>query len=71
MNGVNIRSNENIERALRRFKKICEDSGILTEIKLRKHFEKPSVTNRLKRKSAIRKAQKAKEEDERLFNRPY
>lgn len=46
---VKVRDNESFDQALRRFKKICEKAGILSEVKKREHFEKPSV--RLKKKS--------------------
>lgn len=46
---VRLRDNESFEQAFRRFKKSCEKSGILSEVKKREHYEKPSV--RLKKKS--------------------
>ncbi|HPI39790.1 MAG TPA: 30S ribosomal protein S21 [Pseudobdellovibrionaceae bacterium] len=46
---VKIRDGESFESAFRRFKKSCEKAGILSEVKKREHFEKPSV--RLKKKS--------------------
>lgn len=46
---VRIRENESFDQAFRRFKKSCEKSGILSEVKKREHFEKPSI--RLKKKS--------------------
>jgi len=46
---VKVRENESFEQAFRRFKKQCEKAGILSEVKKREHYEKPSV--RLKRKS--------------------
>ena len=46
---VRVRDNESFEQAIRRFKKQVEKSGILSEVKKREHFEKPSV--RLKKKS--------------------
>ncbi|MCE3009558.1 MAG: 30S ribosomal protein S21 [Proteobacteria bacterium] len=46
---VKIRDSESFESAFRRFKKSCEKAGILSEVKKREHFEKPSV--RLKKKS--------------------
>lgn len=46
---VKLRDNEGFEQAFRRFKKSCEKSGILSEVKKREHYEKPSV--RLKKKS--------------------
>ncbi|MEQ1879143.1 MAG: 30S ribosomal protein S21, partial [Bdellovibrionia bacterium] len=40
---VKIREGEGFEGALRRFKKQVEKSGILSELKKREHYEKPSV----------------------------
>jgi len=46
---VKLREGESFEAAFRKFKKACEKAGILSEVKKREHFEKPSV--RLKKKS--------------------
>ncbi len=46
---VKARDNESFEVLLKRFKKQCEKSGVLSDIKKREHYEKPSV--RLKKKS--------------------
>jgi small subunit ribosomal protein S21 len=40
--GVRVRDNESFEQALRRFKRKCEKSGILSEVKRRRFYEKPS-----------------------------
>ena len=40
---IKVREDESLENALKRFKRKCEKSGILTEIKKRQHYEKPSV----------------------------
>lgn len=53
---INIKENEPLERALRRFKKKIEREGILRQVKARKHYEKPSVKKRRK----IREARKKK-----------
>jgi small subunit ribosomal protein S21 len=53
MAGVRVKENEPIEVAIRRFKKQCEKAGILTELRKREHFEKPSV--RRKRKNVAAK----------------
>ncbi len=45
---IRIRDNEAFEQAFRRFKKACEKSGLLSEIKKREHFEKPSVRKKKK-----------------------
>ncbi|SKA71068.1 30S ribosomal protein S21 [Desulfobaculum bizertense] len=54
MPGVLLEDNENFEIALRRFKKQVEKAGILSELKKRQHFEKPSV-QRKKKEAAARK----------------
>ena len=48
MAGVRIKENESYENALRRFKKQCEKAGILSEIRKREHYEKPSVKKKKK-----------------------
>jgi len=53
---INIKENEPLERALRRFKKKIEREGTLRQVKARKHYEKPSVKKRRK----IREARKKK-----------
>ena len=53
MPGVRVKENEPIESAIRRFKKQCEKAGILSELRKREHYEKPSVKR--KRKEAKRK----------------
>ena len=53
MPGVKVRENEPFENALRRFKKQCEKAGVLSEIRKREYYEKPSVKR--KRKEAKRK----------------
>jgi small subunit ribosomal protein S21 len=56
---VQVRDDESFENALRRFKRKCEKEGILTELKKRQHFEKPSVKRKRKvlqaRKKMLRK----------------
>ncbi|RMD50193.1 MAG: 30S ribosomal protein S21 [Ignavibacteria bacterium] len=58
MIGIQVQENENIDRALRRFKKKYERSGILKEYKKRTFFLKPSIEKRMERIKARRRAQK-------------
>lgn len=51
---VRIRKNESLDNALRRFKRQCQRSGVLSEIRKREHYEKPSV-RRKKKSEAARK----------------
>ena len=55
---VRIRDNEAFEQAFRRFKKSCEKSGILSELKKRENFKKPSVRKKKKSISARKRALK-------------
>jgi len=52
---IKVREDESLENALKRFKRKCEKSGILTEIKKRQHFEKPSVRKKRKALAARKK----------------
>lgn len=55
MSVVKVKENESFENALRRFKKQCEKSGILSEVKKREHYEKPSIKRKKKAISARKK----------------
>ena len=55
---VRIRESESFENALKKFKKQCEKEGILSEIKKREHYEKPSVKKKKKAIAARKKALK-------------
>jgi small subunit ribosomal protein S21 len=43
---INIKDNESIDRALKRFKKKFEKTGVLRELRGRQAFIKPSVVRR-------------------------
>ncbi|MBP3480852.1 MAG: 30S ribosomal protein S21 [Clostridia bacterium] len=51
---IRIKENETLDSALRRFKRQCAKSGVLSEIRKREHYEKPSV-KRKKKSEAARK----------------
>ncbi|MCE9499682.1 MAG: 30S ribosomal protein S21 [Leptospira sp.] len=63
MVGIIIKEGETIEGALRRFKRDCANAGILSEIKKREHYEKPSVV----RKKAIDSARRKRDKKKRIF----
>ena len=54
MSNVVVKENESLDNALRRFKRQCARAGVLTEIKKREHYVKPSV-KRKKKSEAARK----------------
>lgn len=43
---VNVKENESIDKALKRFKKKFEKTGVLKELRARTSYEKPSVRRR-------------------------
>ena len=55
---VVVKEDESFESALRRFKKVCEKAGVLTELRKREHYEKPSVRRKKKTLAARKKALK-------------
>ena len=62
MSTVRVREGESFESAVRRFKRSCEKAGILSELRKREHYEKPSVRRKRKmiaaRKRALKKTRK-------------
>jgi len=54
MSEVRIGKTESIDSALRRFKRSCQKSGVMSEVRKREHYEKPSV-KRKKKSEAARK----------------
>ena len=52
MSGIVVRDGESFEQAYRRFKKQCEKAGILSELRKREHYEKPSVKRKKKQEAA-------------------
>jgi small subunit ribosomal protein S21 len=63
---VHVRDEESFENALRRFKRKCEKAGVLTELKKRQHFEKPSVKRKRKAVQARKKMLRKVAEERRL-----
>jgi small subunit ribosomal protein S21 len=52
--GVTLGDNDSFDFALRKFKKQVEKAGILSELKKRQHYEKPSIQKK-KKEAAARK----------------
>jgi small subunit ribosomal protein S21 len=53
--GVVVKPNEPFERALKRFTKSCEKNGIISDVKRRQRFEKPSEEKKRTETAARRK----------------
>ncbi len=65
MVGIILSENENIDKALKRFKKKYERSGVLKEFKKRTFFVKPSIEKRMERIKARRRAIKDAQRENR------
>ena len=50
---VPVKDGENIERALKKFKRKFEKTGVVKELRARQQYDKPSVLKRLKMENAI------------------
>ena len=60
---VQVKDGENIERALKKFKRKFERTGVIKELRSRQQFDKPSVRKRLKMEHAVY-VQKLRQEEE-------
>ena len=63
---VYVKDEESFENALRRFKCKCEKAGVLTELKKRQYFEKPSVKRKRKQLQAKKKGLRKLAEERRV-----
>ena len=56
--GVRVRENEHFDAALRRFKRACEKAGVLTELRRREFYEKPTQERKRKKAAAVKRQEK-------------
>ncbi len=59
---VEVRGDESLDKALRRFKRLLEREGILKALKARKHYEKPSERKRREMRQAVSRRARASRE---------
>ena len=55
MPAVKVKDNEPIDIALRRFKRSCEKAGVLSEVRRREFYEKPTQERKRKRAAAVKR----------------
>jgi small subunit ribosomal protein S21 len=55
MPGVRVRESEHFDAALRRFKRSCEKAGVLTELRRREYYEKPTQERKRKKAAAVKR----------------
>jgi len=52
---IRVKEGENPEYALRRFKRSCEKAGLLTELRRREFYEKPTTERKRKQAAAVKR----------------
>lgn len=60
---VKVRENEPFDVALRRFKRSCEKAGVLSEVRAREFYEKPTMVRKRKQAAAVKRQQKKSSRD--------
>ena len=55
---IRVKENETLDSALRRFKRQCQRSGVLSEVKKREQYDKPSVKRKKKSEAARKRKSK-------------
>lgn len=71
MPSVRVRENEPFDVALRRFKRSCEKAGILSEVRRRQAYEKPTSIRKRKKAAAVKRQQKKLSREQARTRRLY
>lgn len=71
MPSVRVRENEYFDAALRRFKRACEKAGILTELRRREFYEKPTQERKRRKAAAVKRHAKKMSRDNSRQQRLY
>ncbi|MGA9470435.1 MAG: 30S ribosomal protein S21 [Candidatus Macondimonas sp.] len=71
MPSVRIKENEYFDAALRRFKRACEKAGVLTEVRRREFYEKPTQERKRRKAAAVKRHAKRTLRDTQRHTRLY
>jgi len=71
MPSVKVRDNEPFDIAMRRFKRSCEKAGVLSEVRRREFYEKPTSIRKRKMAAAVKRHQKKVSRDQQRRTRLY
>ena len=71
MPSVRVKENEYFDAALRRFKRACEKAGVLTELRRREYYEKPTQERKRKKAAAVKRHLKRMSREEAKRKRLY
>tara|TARA_Y100001970_G_scaffold87327_1_gene110211 strand:+ start:1030 stop:1260 length:231 start_codon:yes stop_codon:yes gene_type:complete len=64
---VSKKKNESVQRLISRFKRVFNDSGVMEELKERRHYEKQSEKKRREKKKTRLLMKRQRREDKKLF----
>jgi len=68
---IRVKENEPFDVALRRFKRSCEKAGVLTEVRRREYYEKPTTVRKRKAAAAVKRHLKKVSRDQMRRVRLY
>ena len=68
---VKVKENEPFDVALRRFKRCCEKAGVLSEVRRREFYVKPTAVRKRKAAAAVKRYQKKLQREARRFEKLY
>ena len=68
---VRVKENEPFDIALRRFKRSCEKAGVLSEVRRREFYEKPTAMRKRKAAAAVKRHIKKLQRESGKFERSY
>ena len=68
---IKVRENEPFDVALRRFKRSCEKAGVLSEVRRREFYEKPTAVRKRRAAAAVKRHLKKLQRESRRFEKSY
>ena len=71
MPSVKVKENEPFDVALRRFKRSCEKAGVLSEVRRREFYEKPTAVRKRKAVAAVKRHAKKLQREARRFEKNF
>jgi len=71
MPAVKVKENEPFDVALRRFKRSCEKAGVLSEVRRREYYEKPTSVRKRQAAAAVKRHAKKVAREQRKMTRLY
>lgn len=71
MPAVKVKENEPVDIAIRRFKRACEKAGVLSDVRKREFYEKPTQERKRKKTAAVKRYKKKLQRDTIRTTRKY